>query len=236
MTDPGRSPFRLIVFDWDGTLLDSIASIVGCAQATFERLGLPRASESAIRGTIGMGLREAVELLLPRHDEELFERVLSTYRHFWLQSYGQRAVLFEGARQTLERLRRAGYALAVATAKPWRGLRPDFDRTGVESYFQVVKTVDDAPPKPHPGILLEVLREAETEPAEALMVGDTTHDLDMARGAGVSAVAVTSGSQPRDVLLEREPMGCLEGVSQLPNWLDNRASATGSTTGSSGSE
>ena len=202
--------------------MDSIGSIVGCTEATLDRLGLPQPGAEVIRASIGLGLRETVENLVPGFEEELYERLISTYRNFWYDSYGCESPLFSGVEQMLEALNAGGYLLAVATAKPLRGLRHDFDRTGVAEHFEAVKTVDDAPAKPHPGMLLDLLHETRTDPTEALMVGDTTHDLDMAKSAGVPALAVTSGSHPRELLLGRRPLGCLDTVVTLPEWLSGK--------------
>ena len=221
--------YRLIVFDWDGTLVDSIASIVGCTEATLDRLDLPQPGGEVIRASIGLGLRETVEKLVPGFDKELYERLISTYRHLWYESYGCESALFAGVAQMLEALNAEGYVLAVATAKPLRGLRHDFDRTGVAEHFEAVKTVDDAPAKPHPGMLLDLLNETRTDAGEALMVGDTTHDLEMAKSAGVPALAVTSGSHSRELLLERRPLGCLDSVAALPEWLKGEPESPGSS-------
>jgi phosphoglycolate phosphatase len=211
--------FRLLVFDWDGTLLDSVASIVGCTEATLRELGQPPVEEGKIRAAIGLGLRETVEAFCPGCDDQLFDLVLATYRDLWLKRYAQEPVLFEGVESLLGTLRREGYLLAVATAKTRGGLHHDLVRTGLAEAFQSTRTLDEAPGKPHPKMLLDIVEELGVSTGEGLMIGDTTHDLAMAADAGMKAVAVCSGCESRETLLSHEPLACLESVRELPAWL-----------------
>ena len=123
--------YRLVVFDWDGTLLDSIGAIVGCTQAVFSELGLPGVDDAKIRSVIGLGLRETVEALHPGCDEETFWRIVSCYRRLWLSHFSSTPLLFEGVEELLETLRDRGFLLAVATAKGRGGLDNDLERTGL---------------------------------------------------------------------------------------------------------
>jgi phosphoglycolate phosphatase len=216
---PPTAGYRLVIFDWDGTLLDSVGSIVACTQATLEELDVAAVPEDTIRAVLGLGLRETVETLCPGCDEELFQRVLATYRKHWFGGYGRRPVLFAGVAETVAELRRLGYLLAVATAKGRPGLDADLEATGLASHFATTRTVSESPSKPHPGMVLDILGELGVAPAEALMVGDTTHDLRMAANAGVAGVAVCSGSHPRAELEALEPAGCLASAAELPVWL-----------------
>ncbi len=214
--------YRLLIFDWDGTLLDSIAAIVDCTQATLQELGQASVSEAAIREAIGLGIRETVECFAPGCDDELFYRIVEAYRRHWLATYCHRPALIPQARQVLERLVEEGYFLALATAKSRDGLRRDLDRTGLAKLFVTTRTVDEAPGKPHPQMVLDILRELGVLPGEALLVGDTAHDLLMARNAGVGALGVCSGSHEREKLERLEPVACLESVAELPAWLADR--------------
>jgi phosphoglycolate phosphatase len=210
---------RLIVFDWDGTLIDSIGTIVGCTRAMLEELGLPAVAEEAIRSMIGSGLEESIRSFAPGYDERDFDRVINTYRRLWVEEYHARSELFAGAGEVVRGLHAAGYLLAVATAKGRRGLGLDLARCGLAGYFHTTRTVDEAPSKPNPGMLLDILEEMGVRAEEALMVGDSVHDLRMGHNAGVAPIAVTSGAVSGDRLLEETPLACLASVLDLPAWL-----------------
>jgi phosphoglycolate phosphatase len=217
-----RRPLRLLVFDWDGTLLDSIGSIVGCVQATLIELGEPTADEETVRASIGLGLRETVEMFRPGCDDYLFDRVVEVYRRLWDESFSRDPLLFPGVQELLETLEDQDYLMAIATAKSRGGLRTDLERSGLERFFHSTRTVDEAPSKPNPGMLLDILDELGASPGESLMIGDTVHDLAMAANAGVSSVAVLTGCETRQALEPWSPEICLESVTGLLNWLDDR--------------
>lgn len=216
---PPAEDYRLIIFDWDGTLLDSVGSIVECTQVALAELDVATVPESTIRGVLGLGLRETVEVLCPGCDEALFLQVVETYRKHWFGGYSTKPVLFAGVTEALDELQRQGYLLAVATAKGRIGLDADLEATGLAGQFATTRTITEAPSKPHPGMVLDILEELDVPAAEALVIGDTTHDLRMAANAGVTGVAVCSGSHPRSELLALEPAGCLDGADELPGWL-----------------
>jgi phosphoglycolate phosphatase len=220
---PPASPdrYRLLIFDWDGTLMDSIGTIVACMHATVEELGLPTLPEDAIRATIGLGLRDTMDGLYPDGDEDLYHRVVEAYRRRWLGGFSDGQTMFPGARETLATLADRGHWLAVATGKSRVGLDRDLDRTGARDLFLATRTVSESAPKPSPGMILDILDELGAEPAETLVIGDTTHDLDMAANAATPAVAVTSGSHRREELATREPLAILPGVADLPTWLQD---------------
>ena len=211
--------YRLVIFDWDGTLLDSVGSIVECTQAALAELEMESVPERTIRKVLGLGLRETVETLSPGCDEELFQRIVETYRKHWFGGYSTRPVLFAGVPEALDDLRDQDYLLAVATAKGRLGLDTDLQATGLAGHFSATRTITESPSKPHPGMVLDILEELDVPPDEALVVGDTTHDLRMAANAGVTGVAVCSGSHPRTELEALEPACCLDGATELPGWL-----------------
>ena len=219
---PPTSPYRLLVFDWDGTLMDSIGTIVSCMAKVQGELALPAHPEAAVRSTIGMGLREVVDTLYPDLGDDDFDAIVACYRRHWIESFREHQLLFAGVEELIGRLADAGYLLAVATGKGRRGLEADFDRTGLRPYFHATRTVDEAATKPSPEMLLSILDELGARRSEALMIGDTVHDLRMAANARVASVAVTSGSQDRDTLAALEPLALLENVLALPAWLDGR--------------
>lgn len=213
---------RLVVFDWDGTLIDSIAAIVDCTYAMLDELGLERVSESTVRSLIGSGLGESIRALVPGGDEETYHRVLATYSRLWFATYGQRSSLFAGARAVVSGLAEAGHLVAVATAKSRRGLDADLQRTGLDGIFDASRTADEATAKPSPAMLLEILDELGVRPREGLMVGDSVHDIEMARNAGVAALAVSSGAQSAETLQRTRPLACLSSITELPAWLKAR--------------
>ena len=219
-----RNGYRVLVFDWDGTLIDSIASIVDCTLTTVREIGLGEPTARSVRDAIGLGLRESVEKLAPDSNEGLLQQIISVYRRHWLATYGRRAELVPGARTPLEELRADGYLLAVATAKSRPGLRRDTERLGVTELFSTTRTTSEAPSKPHPKMILDIVEALDAKPEQTLMIGDTTHDLEMARRAGVAALGVCSGSQPRGRLEGAAPLGCLDSVAELPAWLEGRSS------------
>jgi phosphoglycolate phosphatase len=211
--------YDLLVFDWDGTLMDSLATIVACSRAVMRELELGEPPEPEIRRTIGLGLRESMDLLVPGCDDALYARILQCYRKHWLTSYRDEPVLFEGVAGMLGELAGDGYLLAVATGKGRRGLDHDLAQTGLTGVFHATRTVDEALSKPHPKMLLDILSELGVRPGRAVMVGDTVYDLEMARNAGTAAVGVCSGSHCREDLERCRPVTCLETVAQLRDWL-----------------
>ena len=218
--------FALLVFDWDGTLMDSIATIVECTREALARIeGLAVPPEATVRAAIGMGLRETIEAFAPGVTEEQVLAIAQAYRDLWVATYHDRPVLFTGVRETLERLRAEGYLLAVATAKSRRGLERELAATGLGELFDATRTVDEAPAKPHPGMVLGLLEELAVGAEATLVIGDTTYDLAMASAAGAFALGVTSGSHPRELLEPWGPLACLGGVAELPEYLAARAPA-----------
>lgn len=222
MTSEPR-PYDLLVFDWDGTLVDSIASIVECTQRAIDEVGATPVANDAIRRTIGLGIREMVDELVPGCDDELFERVCLAYRDHWFAGLGIAHHPFTGVAGVLDELAAADYLLSVATAKSRRGLEADLNRTGLAGYFQASRTVDEAPGKPNPGMLEGLMDELGARPSRTLMIGDTTHDLEMAVNAGTAGLGVLSGSQTRTQLEQAAPLALLESVRDLPAWLSLRA-------------
>lgn len=211
--------FRLLVFDWDGTLMDSIGSIVECARAAAIELGVEPAPEEVMRSAVGLGLADTIERLLPGAGPDEARRLIDAYRRHWVETYRARPRLYPRTVEVLEDLADAGYQLALATGKGRRGLDHDLAATGLAGRFLATRTADEAPSKPHPRMLLDLLDEVGAGPAESLMIGDSRWDLEMARNAGVAAVAVATGSWPREELAGWGPLTTLGGVAELPEWL-----------------
>ena len=214
--------FQLIVFDWDGTLMDSAATIVDAIQSASRDLALPVPNVQNARHVIGLGLADALSYLFPALDASGYEDVADRYRyHYLLQDH--EIPLFDGVREMVDELAEAGFLLAVATGKSRRGLDRALDTTGLTSLFHATRCADEAISKPHPAMLLEIMDELGTDPACTLMVGDTTHDLEMARNARVAPVAVTYGAHSRESLRACAPLACLDTVLALRKWFATNA-------------
>ncbi|ADC61677.1 HAD-IIIA family hydrolase [Allochromatium vinosum] len=214
--------FELIVFDWDGTLMDSEARIVTCIQAAFRDLGLPEPVPEVARDVIGLGLDEAMERLLPTGEEELRAKVVVQYRRHFLGGDQSPSELFPGARETLDWMTEQGYRLAVATGKSRAGLNKALDETGLHGVFHATRTADETFSKPHPQMLLELMDELGARAGETLMIGDTEYDLQMANNAGVRSLAVCYGVHEPGRLLACEPLACLDSLWAIRDWLSAR--------------
>ncbi|MET0049486.1 MAG: HAD-IA family hydrolase [Candidatus Thiodiazotropha sp.] len=211
--------FRLLVFDWDGTIMDSEARIVACVEAAIKDLDLPVPSREAISNIIGLGLREAVHQLFPTGDDQLHLEIAARYRVHFFSAEVAPSELFQGARQTLQTLNDLGYLLAVATGKGRQGLDHALQSTGLGPLFLVTRCADETFSKPHPEMLHQILDYTGMEPKEALMIGDTEYDLEMARNAGMPSLGVTYGVHTEDRLQKHQPLGCVDAVDQIPGWL-----------------
>lgn len=213
-------PYKLLVFDWDGTLMDSEARITGCLAMTFADVGMAPPSREALLNVIGLGLPEAFRTLAPDIDAEGLRRLTDRYRYHFLSDHHAPATLFAGARETLEVLDRAGYLLAVATGKGRRGLDRSLEETGCGPLFAVTRCADETASKPDPRMLLEVIEFAGVWPHETLMIGDTEYDLQMAHNAGADALAVSYGVHARERLLTTGPLGCIDDIREVSAWLE----------------
>jgi phosphoglycolate phosphatase len=213
-----RQQFDLIVFDWDGTLMDSTAHIARSIQAACRDLGLPVPADEAASYVIGLGLREALQIAAPSLDPGEYPRLVERYRfHFLLKDPEIR--LFGGVREMLAELRDAGYLLGVATGKSRVGLNRALDQVRLTSLFDCTRCADETFSKPHPAMLQELTRELGQDLARTVMIGDTTHDLQMAQNAGAAGVGVAYGAHPSDSLLALTPRFVASDVSSLAGWL-----------------
>ncbi len=210
--------FELLIFDWDGTLMDSAAAIVHSIQAACADLGWPVPSRDAASHIIGLGLREAVARLFPDLSEAEHPRLVERYRHHYL-SRDHEIPLFEGARELIQEMHARGHTLAVATGKARHGLARAFEHTGLGPFFHATRTADVTFSKPHPAMILELLDELGFEPEQALMIGDTSHDLEMARNAHVASLAAGYGAHPAASLAEFAPLAVCGDFSELASWL-----------------
>lgn len=211
--------FKLLVFDWDGTLMDSEARIVACIRAASADLGLEVLPDATIRNIIGLGLREAIDALYPGSSDEIHHGMTERYRHYFLTANPTPTQLFEGAAETLKSLEGEGYLLAVATGKGRNGLNRVLEETGLRNLFHTTRCADETFSKPHPLMLTEIMEELGTEPDETLMIGDTEYDMLMARNARTPALAVSYGVHELERLLKHEPAGHINSITELLPWL-----------------
>jgi len=210
---------RLIVFDWDGTLMDSEAQIVSCLRAVLHDLSLEPLNDATLRNVIGLGLREAVDTLVPGRDEEFHQAFIIRYREHWFNS-GESS-LFSGVVDMLDAFRRQQLLLGVATGKSRRGLDRVLGETGLASCFDATRCADEAPSKPHPQMLLDLMDQLGVTPAQTVMVGDTEYDMEMATNAGVAKIAVTTGVHSEQRLNRHDPLVCLGRISDMPGWMSS---------------
>ena len=213
-----RRRFRLLVFDWDGTLVDSTAIIATCIQNACCDLGLPVPEESAARFVIGLGLADALRHVAPTLEAADYPRLSERYRDHYL-ARDPDIPLFPGAREMLDDLDARGFLLAVATGKSRTGLARSLAKHGLAQRFFASRCADEGFPKPHPDMLLALMERCAVEPSETLMIGDTSHDLELARNAGAQAVAVTYGAHGADGLAAFAPLAMPASIAELHAWL-----------------
>ena len=199
--------------------MDSIAKIVRCFTAAIADVSLPDPGPEAIRHVIGLGLDEAIMALLPRADAATRTQVVDRYRQHFLHLDPTGMELFPGVREGLEALAQEGYLLAVATGKARRGLDRVLRDSGTAHLFCATRCADEAFSKPHPRMLEDILERTGIDADRALMVGDTTYDMQMARHAGMDGLAVTYGVHDRNLLVEHGPLVCLDSFEEVRAWL-----------------
>jgi phosphoglycolate phosphatase len=214
--------FDLIVFDWDGTLLDSTGAIVAAVQAACRDLGIPEPSDEHVSQVIGLGLADALRHSAPNISEDRLPQMVERYRYHYL-SGDKELSLFDGASELISELHSAGFMLAVATGKSRLGLNRAFEYSGLGPYFPISRCADECFSKPHPQMLLELMDEYSVEPEKVLMIGDTTHDLQMAINAGVSGLGVAYGAHSAETLDSLQPLARLNTLSELTLWLREHA-------------
>lgn len=207
--------YQLVIFDWDGTVMDSTGRIIACMHKAGADLCLPVLEDDAVREIIGLGLPEALRTLYPGIDDQALEHMRERYAVHFVAAEASPSQLYPGARQTLAALRGAGLRLAVATGKSRKGLDRVWASSGLGNSFDASRCADETHSKPHPAMVTELLTELRVAPERALVVGDTSFDLQMARDAGVDRVAVSYGAHPVDRLMNFHPLAVIDALPQL---------------------
>jgi phosphoglycolate phosphatase len=210
-------PYKVLVFDWDGTIIDSASTIAECIRDASRELGLEVPDRERASHVIGLGLHDAIRIAVPGLPAQRYPEFVESYRRHFVERKDA-MLLFDGMRELLEGLSKKRL-LAIATGKSRRGLDRDLDFHSLKPLFAASRCADETNPKPHPAMLLELMGELDVSPQQAVMIGDTSHDLEMARAAGVDALAVTYGAHPEQGLRACNPLGCFSSVTRLEEWL-----------------
>ena len=210
--------FDLIVFDWDGTLMDSTAAIVKCIQLAAKDLALPIPEKQEAAFVIGLSLLEAMRAVMPHATANDHLNMVERYRYHYLLN-NHDLPLFEGVLEMLHDLKAQGYFLAVATGKARVGLNRALHSVNLLSMFDATRCADETFSKPHPAMLYEITRELGQDMQRTLMIGDTSHDLQMAKNAGAASIAVEYGAHDTATLASLQPLYLAPSVTHLHQWL-----------------
>ena len=210
--------FDLIVFDWDGTLFDSTALIVRCIQEACRDIGAVVPSDSDAAYVIGLGLQDALRHAVPDLPAERYAELGLRYRHHYFARQHELS-MFPGTLEMLQALKARHHWLAVATGKGRRGLDEALAHAQLKGLFDGTRTADETASKPDPRMLNELMREFGAEPERTLMVGDTTHDLQLAVNAGTPRVAVSYGAHDHEAFADYAPLAIAHSMRELRDWL-----------------
>lgn len=211
--------YQLVIFDWDGTLMDSVPKITSSIQKAAQLAQLPELSYEQASEIIGLSLTEAVTTLFPNAPDDKLQMVCEYYRQQFTQDNPTPMTWFTGAQTLLEKLKQQGYQLAVATGKSRPGLDKLLESHGLIDCFAATRTASEAQSKPSPEMLLQILQELHTKPEDAVMIGDTEFDLLMANNAGVAAIGVSYGAHDRARLAACAPLTIVDSLDELAAWI-----------------
>jgi len=214
-----KKPFDVLIFDWDGTLMDSEAHIVACLEVAMREVGVEPRPADELKQVIGLGLYEALAALMPEESATLHQQATEAYRRFFLSGDATPSELFPGVEAALQQLFEEGFQLAIATGKSRRGLDKVMRQTQLASLFSLSRCADETFSKPHPQMLEEILTNLDVPAHRALMVGDTEFDLQMAANIGMPSLAVNYGVHSVERLKRHKPLAILDQFGELPEWL-----------------
>lgn len=217
MTKPKR--FELVVFDWDGTLVDSAAHIAASIRAACADLDLPVPTDASARHVIGLGLRDAIIYLVPQLETHRYQELADRYRYHFLAG-DETVVPFPFVEEGIVKLEQDGFMLAVATGKSRVGLDRALGKFAFGKRFVATRCGDEGFPKPHPDMLNRLMQITGVNASKTLMIGDTSHDLELAANAGTSALAVSYGAHPLETLGQQPSLGCAQSFADVLQWLD----------------
>jgi phosphoglycolate phosphatase len=212
-----KNRFDLIIFDWDGTLINSIDWIMGCLQHAAVQYDCPIPEPHAAKNVIGLSINKAMQTLFPEVDVQTQERLVACYSQKYFSKQISQDDLFPGVYEMLVQMNEAGYQLAVATGKTRVGLQAALQATGTEELFCITRCSDETASKPDPRMIREIIQHTNTANERSLMVGDSIHDLQMAFNAHISAIAVSCGAHSEELLQQYHPLLCLQQPTELLN-------------------
>lgn len=211
--------YKLVIFDWDGTLMDSVDRIVSSMQSAAQTVGLVSPVDHDVKQIIGLSLTTALETLFTSITAEQIEAMLIQYKYEYLEGDNTPTPLFENAINLLTQLKQHNKLLAVATGKGREGLNRVLNVSETSAFFNTTRCAGEMPSKPDPTMLNSILEELKIAPHEAIMIGDTSHDLKMAQNAGVDSIGVTFGVHDRDVLSRYKPKVIVDSLAELHQLL-----------------
>ena len=209
------SAVSLVIFDWDGTVMDSVGRIVSSMQAAARLSDLVVPSDFDVKQIIGLSLDPAFDTLFPGVCSDKRQQLFNHYRDYYMLHDTTPTPMFDGVEQVLQQLKANNVLLAVATGKARKGLQRMFDETGLGHYFDTSRCADEAHSKPHPDMLQQIVQQLEVNIGHAVMVGDTSHDMKMAQAINMPRIGVTHGVHGRDVLSQFGPRAIIDNIPQL---------------------
>ena len=213
---------RLFVFDWDGTLMDSVGRIVSCLRQAAEEQGLEDLGDAGFGNVIGLGLPQAIAQLYPQLNPRQIEQFRDTYSARFVAADARPSHLFPGALELLETLRARGHWVAVATGKSRRGLDRVLGELGLDDCFDATRCADETASKPDPRMLHEIVVALGAEPEQAVMIGDTEYDLEMAARARIRSLGVSFGVHSRERLARHAPERIVDSLPEILAWEELR--------------
>ncbi|PKI16106.1 HAD-IA family hydrolase [Colwellia sp. 12G3] len=211
--------YKLVIFDWDGTLMDSIARIVSSMQAAARHCQLTIPTVNNVKNTIGLSLPKVLDILFPSASQIDITALLEQYKFQYVEGNSTPAPLFEHALSLLKALTDNDKLLAVATGKGREGLQRVFSASQTEHFFHASRCADEARSKPDPQMLLSLLAELSIAPEQAVMIGDTSYDMQMAQTAGIDRIGITLGVHDRDILNNYQPIAIVDSLAELQQLL-----------------
>lgn len=214
-----KKKFDLIVFDWDGTLINTIDWIVYCLQKAGEEHGFIKPEPQAAKDVIGLCIDSAVATLFPAASAETQNRIVASYSHTYFSKQLSPQDFFPGVYEMLVHLKQSGYQLAVATGKTRAGLTQALSATGTDDLFDVTRCADETASKPDPLMLFEIMAQTRTTPERTLLVGDSIHDMQMACNANIASIGVTCGANNQESLQKYSPLQCFQKPTELLNFI-----------------
>lgn len=214
-----KSQYQLLIFDWDGTLCDTAAHVIQSIQTSIAELELPERDDEQIKSLIGLNIHDFVRTLYPELDVTMQSNLINQYRlHYFTDPEAMR--LYPDVKQTLLRLKSLGFILAIATGKGRAGLELGLEQTSIAPLISGYRCADNCPSKPNPQMIIELMEEFQVKPEQTVLIGDTEYDMELAKNAGVTPLAVSYGVHDVEQLASHDPVEIFQRLSDLVDWLE----------------